>query len=330
MYCHRLRHLQQSSKCTHSLWPEAGNWTAQQRFTFKVPVVLITYSTCNACDWDSTCHLKTATMGIHGQSRPWNPWTCSIKKYRWSNESNDLAAWPLPGCAAGWRRLVGISCWCRNPPVLPLHLPWCLPNHQDHRPRRCHTRSQTNPTKAQSSESESSQGTVVFLKIYHNFFSVSSFTMVYSSWSMLTTWNRTSGAVQLTDSALIMFSKSEEKPSGLTSHGQKVHPKSEIKWNLLPPLSTCVPVVFWLVLGESKKTCTIQTMQSMALALKSTLHTKSCYPRQLEGWCGRCPLQLPANSLIIDCSATHQTKTFKMSFWLRMRRWTKDDKGWRW
>ena len=225
---------------------------------------------------------------------------------------------------------------------LPLHLPWCLPNHQDHRPRRCHTRSQTNPTKAQSSESESSQGTVVFLKIYHNFFSVSSFTMVYSSWSMLTTWNRTSGAVQLTDSALIMFSKSEEKPSGLTSHGQKVHPKSEIKWNLCPPLSTCVPVVFWLVLGESKKTCTIQTMQSMALALKSTLHTKSCYPRQLEGWCGRCPLQLPANSLIIDSltvlivsklyadSATHQTKTFKLSFWLRMRRWIKDDKGWRW
>ena len=60
--------------------------------------------------------------------------------------------WPLQGCAAGWRRLVDISCWCRNLPVLPLHLPWCLPNHQDHRPRRCHTRSQTNPTKAPSSE----------------------------------------------------------------------------------------------------------------------------------------------------------------------------------
>ena len=78
--------------------------------------------------------------------------------------------------------------------------------------------------------SELSQGTVVFLKICHNFFGFSSFTMVYGSWSMLNTWNRTSGAVQLTDSALIMFSKSEGKPSGLTSqHGQKVHPRNDIK-----------------------------------------------------------------------------------------------------
>lgn len=28
VYCHRLRHLQQSNKCTHSLWPEARNLTA--------------------------------------------------------------------------------------------------------------------------------------------------------------------------------------------------------------------------------------------------------------------------------------------------------------